>query len=338
MKIAIHGDNKYNFSNRWIKYCKKNNISYKIVNAYDNDIIDQINDCTIFMWNHSQANHIDLKMAKPLLYSIEHSGIKVFPDFKTNWHFDDKIGQKYFLESINAPIVNSYVFFNKFKALEWISQTDFPKVFKLRGGAGSMNVFLAKNQKEAIYLTKKAFGNGFSSYNWSHRFNEVLRKLKQGKGKMKDLISILLDLFKKYPNEYSKFIANEKGYVYFQDFIPDNTFDIRVIVVGDKAFALKRINRKNDFRASGSGTINYNKDEIDIRCIEIAFETNRKIKAQSVAYDFVFDTFKKPLIVEISYAYSIMSYDKCEGYWDSNLNWHQGSFNSCDWIIESLIK
>ena len=167
---------------------------------------------------------------------------------------------------------------------------------------------MLKTKKEAICLTKKAFGKGFSSYNWRHRFNEVLRKLKQGKGKIKDLISILFDFFKKYPNDYSKFIANEKGYVYFQDFIPDNTFDIRVIIVGDKAFALKRVNRKNDFRASGSGTIIYNKDEIDIRCVEIAFETNSKIKAQSIAYDFVFDTFKNPLIVEISYAYSIMSY------------------------------
>ena len=36
-------------------------------------------------------------------------------------------------------------------------------------------------------------------------------------------------------NEYSNMVPREKGYVYFQDFIPNNKFDIRVIVVGEKA-------------------------------------------------------------------------------------------------------
>lgn len=37
MKIAIH-HRPDSFSERWIEYCKKENIDYKIVNAYDNDI------------------------------------------------------------------------------------------------------------------------------------------------------------------------------------------------------------------------------------------------------------------------------------------------------------
>ena len=60
-------------------------------------------------------------------------------------------------------------------------------------------------------------------------------------------------------------------------FIPQNDFDIRVIVTGNKAIAIKRMNRKNDFRASGSGYILYDKNEIDIRCVKIAFEVNKKL-------------------------------------------------------------
>ncbi|MDZ7775700.1 MAG: hypothetical protein U5L09_08950 [Bacteroidales bacterium] len=44
MKIAIH-NRPGSFSDRWIEYCKKQEIPYKIVNCYDNNIIQQLNDC-----------------------------------------------------------------------------------------------------------------------------------------------------------------------------------------------------------------------------------------------------------------------------------------------------
>jgi glutathione synthase/RimK-type ligase-like ATP-grasp enzyme len=57
--------------------------------------------------------------------------------------------------------------------------------------------------------------------------------------------------------ETEKKFNPEKNYVYFQDFIPQNDFDIRIIVIGKRAFAIKRMVRKGDFRASGSGNIKY---------------------------------------------------------------------------------
>jgi hypothetical protein len=98
--------------------------------------------------------------------------------------------------------------------------------------------------------------------------------------------------------------------------------------------------RKNDFRASDSGSIIYNKEEIDERCVKIAFDVNKKLKAQSIAYDFVFDENNEPLIVEISYGYTAPAYDKCEGYWDRDrdMNWHEGTnFDFCGWMVENLI-
>ena len=97
------------------------------------------------------------------------------------------------------------------------------------------------------------------------------------------------------------------------------TFDIRVIVIGDRAFALKRMVRKGDFRASGSGEMKFEKEEFDERCIEISFKTSKKLNAQCLAYDFVFDSQNNPLIVEISYGFSIEAYDACPGYWDNKL-------------------
>ena len=139
-------------------------------------------------------------------------------------------------------------------------------------------------------------------------------------------------------DDFAKMHNKEKGYVYFQDFIPGNSFVIRVCVVGGRAFALKRMTRKGDFRASGSGNIVYDKKQIDERCVKIAFEVNEKLKTQSIAYDFVFDTDNQPLIVEVSYAYAVKAYDLCEGYWTKDMRWHEGThFDFCGWMVEDLI-
>lgn len=335
MKIAIHNRNE-SFSKRWIEYCEKKSIPYKIVNCYDNDIIDQLKDCDALLWHHHHANYKDVLFAKPLLFSLEQSGKIVFPDFNTNWHFDDKVGQKYLFESIEAPHVPSFVFYDKASAIKWAKSTSFPKVFKLRGGAGSANVRLVKTYFEAAGLINQCFGRGFSKFNKYEYFKEQIRKYKQNKSSSLSLFKGCARLL--IPTKYSKIMGKERGYAYFQEFIPNNDSDIRVIVTGDKAFAIKRMTRENDFRASGSGTVLFNKSAIDENCIKIAFDVNKKINSQSVAYDFVFDENNNPLIIEISYAYMAAPYDACEGYWDEKLNWYEGKFCPQNWIIEDILQ
>ena len=335
MKIAIH-PRKASFSGRWMDFCKKNNIAFKIVNCYDSDIIEQIEDCDALMWHYSETFYKDVLFAKGLLFSLEQTGKVVFPNMQTGWHFNDKVGQKYLLESIGAPLVPSYVFYDKPSVFEWVKKTSFPKVFKLRGGFGSQNVSLVKSKSQAVRLIKKSFGSGFSQFNRIGHLKETIRKFKSGKSSVLDVLKASIRLV--VPIEYALMHGPEKGYIYFQDFIPNNNFDIRVVVIGDKAFALKRLVRQGDFRASGSGRISYEKDEIDLRCIKIAFDTNKKINSQSIAYDFVFNENNDPLIVEISYGFHVTAYDSCIGFWDSELNWHEGVFNPQEWMIENLIS
>ena len=339
MKIAIH-NRAASFSEGWIQYCKLNNIEYKKVNAYDNDIVDQLNDCDAFMWHFHHGDYRDMKFARSLIKSLESKGIKTFPNTNTCWHFDDKIAQKYLLEAINAPLVQTYVFYTEKEALEWAKSTSYPKVFKLKGGAGASNVILVKNFKEATALIKKSFGKGFEQYRWKEVMKEEFRKYKKGKGSLKAVIRpIYLHFFKKFPTDFAHYHGNECGYAYFQEFIPNNNCDIRICIVGDKAFGLKRLTRENDFRASGSGNIIYRKEEIDERCVNIAFEINKKLNMQSIAYDFVFDSNNNPLIVEISYGFAGPAYKKCEGYWTDDMKWHPGdNFNFCGWMIDNLIN
>jgi len=333
MKIAIHPVSG-SFSDRWIDYCKEKKIPFKLVNCYQNNIIGQLADCDALMWHFHHASSKDVLFAKQLLYSVKASGKQVFPNFETVWHFDDKVGQKYLLESIQAPVIPSYVFYIKKEAINWTANTVFPKVFKLRGGAGSVNVKLVKNQSHAIRLINQAFGAGFK-HDSLIPVSELFNKYRQGKVPLISILKGLLRPFK--PTAFAKVHGREKGYIYFQDFIPNNNSDIRVIVIDGKAFAIKRMVRKNDFRASGSGEIYYDKELFDLETIKLSFDIANKLNSQCIAFDFVYSG-AIPLIVEISYGFSVAGYDPCKGYWSSNMTWHEGSFNPQAWMVESIIK
>ena len=316
VKIAIH-HSPGSFSERWIAYCEEKHIPYKIVNAYDSDIIKQVADCTAFMWHHHHANYKDALFAKQLLYSLQMAG------------------KKYLLESLGTPLVPSYVFYDRTSAMHWIEGASFPKVFKLRGGAGASNVRLINSIGEARKIINRSFGRGFSQYDAWGNLRERYRQYKLGKLSLCNVLKGVVRFF--LPTDYAQMHGREKGYVYFQEFIPNNNFDIRVIVIGNRAFSIKRLCRENDFRASGSGYLRYDFEEQSEDCVRIAFDVNKRIHSQCIAFDFVFCNCI-PMIVEISYGFSMNAYDKCPGYWTNDLQWHKGSFNPMGWQVENLLE
>ena len=332
--IAIH-HSKGSFSDRWIAYCKANEIAYKIVDCYQSDIMHQLNDCDALMWHINHQNSKDVLFAKQLLYSVQAAGKRVFPDYNTAWHFDDKVGQKYLLEAIGAPLVPTWIMYNKKDALVWAEKNSFPKVFKLRGGAGSANVRLAKTKSEAVQLIEKAFGRGFSQYDSFGNLKERIRKYKLGKTDIFDVVKGFVRII--YPTKYTLVAGRERGYVYFQEFIPENNYDIRVIVIGDKAFAIKRMVRDDDFRASGSGNIRYEKVNFEDTTIKLSFFLSCKLKSQCVAFDYVYQD-KQPYLVEISFGFVKEVYDSCVGYWDNEMNWYEGLFDPYGWMVDDLLQ
>ena len=334
MKIGIH-HRKGSFSEPWIAYCEANHISYKLVDCYKSDIIEQLEDCEGLMWHFNYAGPKDFLFAKQLLYALQASGKKVFPNFNTMWHFEDKVGQKYLFEAFGAPLVTSYVFYTKIDALQWAGFTTYPKVFKLRSGAGSQNVKLVKTKTEAIRLINRAFGPGFSQYDAWPNLKERIRKYRLGKSSLWDVIKGIIRLA--YPPAFSKIHGKERNYIYFQDFIPGNDHDIRAIVIDKKAFAIKRTVRKNDFRASGGGNNLYEKELFDKATLNLSFEMAEKLKTQCVAFDFVYQD-GNPLIMEISYGFQQAGYEACPGFWDKELNWQDGKFNPYGWMVEKVIR
>ena len=223
------------------------------------------------LWHWQNAILEDIISAKRIIPAIEKMGIKVFPNTATCYHYDDKIAQKYLLEAIDAPLVNTYIFYNEDKALKWLQEANLRMVFKLSRGAGSANVRFVKTKKQAKILIKTAFNSGFARI--PSFLNDASLNLRKHK-KSADLLSVI----KRLPNtlnhmfKYNKMIGKEAGYIYFQEFIPDNKFDTRITVIGNRAFAFRRFVRPNDFRASGSGNIDYNQKYISKDAIKNSFQ------------------------------------------------------------------
>ncbi|SDZ40506.1 hypothetical protein SAMN05444412_11336 [Rhodonellum ikkaensis] len=302
----------------------------------DDDIIEQLKGFEALLWHHSHMVPKDLIAAKTILAALSHLGFPVFPDYRTNWHFDDKLAQKYLLESLELPLVKTFVFYDTEHALSWAKGTNFPMVHKLKTGSGSKHVQLVVNYNEARKIILKAFGKGFSNYSPYNSLKERVYQFKNGKAHWISLVKGLLR-FVHYP-EYATVQGKERGYVLFQEFVPNNPSDIRVIVIGNKAFAITRWVRKDDFRASGSGHFSHDPDMIPLSCVESAFKANQKLKGQCFAFDFVIDQQQNPRIIEVSYGFSPEVFRLCPGYWDKNLIWHDGRFIPEHWMIEILLK
>jgi glutathione synthase/RimK-type ligase-like ATP-grasp enzyme len=334
MKIGIHYT-KDLYGDVWIPYCDSKGIDYKLVDCYRSDIIEQLSDCDALMWHFSHKSPKAIKFAKELLYSVQASGKKVFPDFNSVWHFDDKLGQKYLFEAIGVPHPPTYAFYTKKEALQWAAKTAYPKVFKLRNGSSSDNVKLVKSQRHAARLIRKAFGRGFKQYHGWSNLKERLRKFRLGKTSLWDVIKGIVRLF--WTTKFARVTGKEKGYVYFQDFIPDNKFDVRVFVIGDKAYANLRMVRKNDFRASGSGEERLEKELISDEVLKLSFEITEMLQAQCLVFDFVLLN-DKPLVLEISFGTVVGRYHTYPGYFDKDLNWYDGVLDFGKIMVEEVLE
>lgn len=331
IKIAIHPDKYRNqsYSNKWKHFLEERNVEVKDVNLWKQDAIEQIRGCdgVMWRWNQTESNKAALK----ILTSIEkYQKILTFPSSTSTWHYDDKVSQKYILISINAPIPDTWIFWNKEDALNWAENTSFPKVFKLSSGASSNNVILAKDKKQAISLINEMFGRGLcSDQNLSdissehkiknvnfHRFFSNMAKVAK--------IEFEHSIDKYYQPLLCPRFALQRGYCYFQEFLSENEYDTRITIIGSRAFCFRRFNRKNDFRASGSGIIDFDPKKNDQEMIKIGFEVSEKLGFECMAYDFIYKN-KKPCIVEMSYTFADWAVQKCPGHWDRNLNWKEGN-------------
>jgi len=326
MKIAVHfNDNMRldNFAFRWEEELKKRNIIVQKVNLKSYKALNLIKDCDGVMW-HWTHNPNDKQIAPKILYIIEkYLKIPTYPNHDTYWHYDDKIAQYFLFEYAQIKKIPTWIFWNYHEAVEFLKNSSYPLVFKLSIGASSENVIKINNLREGLKITNILFKRGVFP-----PLNKDLKTVKTFvKSIQKTFVTILKFTYFSFFNLHYYLPKNfipQKNYVYFQKFIDNNPYDIRIWIIGNRAFGGIRYNRHNDFRASGSGFLDYSPENIPVDAIKTSFRLSNKFNFQTMSYDYLYYN-NDILLNEISYCYVNSAVKNCPGYWDENLKWHNVS-------------
>lgn len=341
MKIAIVYNSKNTIHSGswtipWKEYCDDNHLEYELVDENKQNLIESLLGFDLVLWHFSGFNYAHMMFSRSILYSLQSSGVLVFPGYNEAWHFDDKVAESFLLQSIGASIPDYFFFIDEQQALSWAETfSSYPIVAKLKNGSGSHNVKILNNKKDSKNYIKKMFSTGFES-NPSIIFKGS-SNLKSAKS-----LSVLFKRIKRIPEflriyNKSKLFPNEKNYVYLQEFIENEGFDLKVVVIGDKLSFIARNVRKGDFRASGGGDLFYDKSLITQQIIDSAFGICDKLKIKCMGFDYVIDrTNGIGKIVEMSYGFSNQALLESRGYFDRQGNWFDKELNVPHEIIKSF--
>lgn len=310
------------------KILKHNNIDYEVISFDDRLFWEQLlkMDYVLYRWPNNDNQHQISGILRPIFETLK---IKYLPNYNTSWHYDDKVKQYFLFELIGKDVgaisVPTSIIFSKKKALEFIKSCSYPIVAKLNKGAGSSNVRLIKSYSKANKYVKKSFSRNGMPLN---DYDSFFKKLKLNNYNFKKTTNYFLrKVAKKILNYDESYWQKHKNYVLFQKFLDGNRYDTRVTTVGDRVHAFRRFARKDDFRASGGEEWDINPSKIDKRMLRIALDFSRKMNFTTMAYDFIYDENNEPHLIEMSYMFGQPGFpDFMNGYWDFDLNWHEGRY------------
>lgn len=291
---------------RYRRFLDYNSMPYKIINLRKSDWLDQCKDIDILVASYaSEPSRLNELQAKIGILEQYH-GIMCYPSAKDLWSYEDKTRIYYLVNEYGLKHARTFISHEHEEALDFVRTAEYPLISKIKTGSCSRGVELVKNKDRAEKIVNQNFGLGRKAL-WTYSF--------------------------------------EKDYVYFQEFIKDATYDIRVFVVGDIIAGYRRRMKGKDFRASGTGLLDRRLFPQD--AIESALALKKNWDTTILAVDFV-DTNKsqehKIIEASISFGLDYPEYLEHEGkrvFYDQSsgdIEIREGCFWVQDFILFELIK
>lgn len=227
---------------------KNNNIEYSYFNIHKSNWLDEAKKYDIILWRPLSLPW-ELDEAREKIYILENYMKKlVYPSYSEICFYENKAYQYDLLKLKELPVIDTFISYDYDEITEYVKQEkNFPFVSKIKVGSGSQGVELIKKVNLAKKKCRQVFTKGAKTY-WP--------------------------------------FLRQKNYVYFQKFIKNYNFDLRIVVVDEEnIFGYYRETTKNDFRASGYG--NVVKKELPKEAVKIAIELKNKLNLNSIAVDFL---------------------------------------------------
>ena len=267
-------------------------IEYDIVDIDAHDWLERIAAYDLVIWKGRFMGPELAGHYKDKVYFIEKVlGKVIVPSFETVWHFESKVAQSYLFAHAGVATPETVATLDYDDALKCLRQARYPIVVKQSHGASSANVKLIASKSRAQKWLEKTFFQEMWDRHMAAHANRLFRFARapwHGWFWLKVLQKLL-------PDELN-------GVAYWQEYVADNDADLRITVIGDRdALGFWRRNRPGDFRASGSGLLDYERP-IPEAAVRYCIGLNRRFGFDSMAYDLLFrgENF---LIIEMSYGY-----------------------------------
>ncbi|NQT01202.1 MAG: hypothetical protein HQ580_04205 [Planctomycetes bacterium] len=250
-------------SPRWTKYCRfleTNDIPYAF---YDIDSAQWLESAQAFdvIVGIDSCQPYYLEQIRRKYYVIEqHLHKRCYPSYANIVLYEDKILEAYLSELHGFPFIKTYVFNSKCEAVQAAARFTYPIISKLVPCSGSIGVEMIKSEKQCLAVIKKAFSRSGRKMHVPY--------------------------------------ASQKNSVYFQDYVPNDGYDVRVIVIGDCVFGYYRKALEGDFRASGMGVVE--KRELPLDAMQIARRVNHLLKSPMLVVDLLRGNDGSFHIIELS--------------------------------------
>lgn len=289
---------------RYERFCKNNDIPYGFYDIKKSNWLEEAKPYDIIIC-HTEGTPAYQEMFESKVYVLESILKKhCFPSFHEVWQYEDKNRSNYLYQCYQLPTIPTLITHDKKEATSICEKLGYPFITKNTIGAGSSGVRKVDTKRQSRHLIRQIFSKSGLDTQYLYQ--------------------------------------NQKDYFYYQNFIEDATFDLRIMLVGDMAFGYYRYPNKDDFRASGSG--NFEKKAIPIDALKLAIEVRNKLQSRQMGVDLLYsEKYSQYFIIETSLFNQIDSPIQLEienepGYYDitdvNNICFKKGKF----WIQELVLR
>lgn len=280
VKVVILRNELKDDHNLWIKACEeyRDKLEYIVVDLICNNWLKEIRKtpCDILLAKPGGLTAPFKQLYDERVYILGNVlCYKIYPSPLEIFIYENKRFFSYWLNANNIPHPATYIYYEQSEALEHLNNTLYPFVAKVNIGASGSGVKIIKNKNEA----QKYINHTFSGKGSPQRTGPNLEKggiLQRGL----HYVFHPLDITKKLDIYQTRSSNLQRGFVIFQDYIP-NDYEWRVVRIGDSFFAHKKL--KVGDKASGLLIKQYDNPPLEI--LDFVKEITDKHKFYSQAVD-----------------------------------------------------
>ena len=248
---------------RWTKYrrfLETNGFDYDYLDIHAHDWIDRARsfDVVVGLVSNEISYLEEIRVKYHLLE--RYLGKACYPSAEQTLLYENKCLEAYISDVCDLPFAKTHISHSQEDALALVESMRYPLVSKVNHSSGSMGVELVRTPQKARRIVRKAFARNGRSIHvpW----------------------------------------LRQKNYVYFQEFVPNDGYDIRVILAGNRAFGYYRKVLGGDFRASGMDKVE--KRALPEDAIRTAWKARQCLPGPHLVVDMVRGLDGRSVIIEFS--------------------------------------